>query len=250
MEHGKDYDRLLSTAGYFVECGKYDSACDLYNEIMKDDPLSEEVCFGYIRAITWDFQKKTPSRSHINEIKVLKEKLISCASDDKKDYYETTIDKYLDFSYNLLQSRLEQIDAHMSKLHTKQVAQEQIAKRKYLEERSNKTAKKIISIAALVFFSLIAISSLVFGIVTLISLVRLNGRFYFVLLKDLLVMISLLLTAVTTVVVLASVFSLKKANSEIRRIDADYDKETEQRAQRFSLEYDKYQNEYQELTKE
>ena len=250
MDYNSDYEKLLSTADRFVRDGKYDSAADIYNEIMKEEPLSEDVWFGYIRALTWDFQKRSPSKVHINEISGLKDELLSCAGDDKKDYYESVIGGYLDTSYDLLQSRLEEIDAHMSKQHSKQVALEQISKKKYIEERQNKKTRRIIVIGLLVLFSLVVLCSLIFGTVTLISLVRSNGGFYFVLLKDLLVIISLLLTAVFTVVILASVFSLKKVDREIKQIDADYEKETQERAERFSLEYEKYQNEYQELTKE
>lgn len=243
-------DKLYTAAQSLMNDKKYSSACDVYKEIIKYYPNDYRGYYGYICALSENLTKQDITRAVINDINLVKEKLDKVCSDELRQQYDIQIDTYLNASYDRIQEKLEKLDAEASRMHSEQIAYEQLSKKKYLEAVTRKTARKYITVGLIVIFSITALTSLVFCIVSFVAAIRLNGGFYFKVFTDLAIRISFLLMCIFIVMTVAAIYSFNRVKKEISDLERDYLRDIKQTADNFSREYDLYQTEYQQLIKE
>lgn len=242
----KSVNELLEEASFFEQNGQYGNALRIYREMTVDHPDEINGYIGCLRIQTENFSRENLSRKDITQCREYLEKIREL-SDGEYETFAAAAEKYLNCAYDVVQTKLELLESYGSALRARQIATEQLSKRQYMENHSSKTARKIIIIGLMTIFLLIAIGAFVWGVFTAVAIIHLQGRFSFSFITDLMMLICILLTLIFTVMFIVSVASLKKVGREIDELEKDYSRETKERTEEFSLEYDKFQKEYQEI---
>lgn len=230
--------------------GKYSSAADVYKEIIKYYPDDYSGYYGYICAATENFTKDSILKSEVRNLDKVREKLYEVSDGEHRGEYDKKIRDYLDRQYDKIQSRLENLDAQASRLHSEQVAFEQTSKKEYIDTSDRNTAKRIIAIVLIVLFSLMTLSALTFGIASFIVKIRVHGSFYFKVFTDLAIVISFLLMCIFAALTLAAIYYFIRTDRERIELEKRYSSELNKAADEYSKKSDEYQKEYQEIIKE
>lgn len=245
------YEKLLQTANSFLLEHKYDSAKDIFSEMIIQYPDDPEGWYGYIVAATENFTNVSVSRKFINQLREDENKFLSlCTDDDKKKKTEKQINEYLDIAYDNLQKRLETINANTNKLHYKQIAEEQIAKREYNEKHKKLNTGKIIIITLIGFFALASVVTIAFTVINFILLIKSNLVGDAFTNKLLVNVIWLLLFIISALLLCVCIKENKKISADIDMISTEFEKTNKERSKKFSKEYKRSQKEYEKLSNE
>lgn len=240
-------EKILVTAQSFLDEQKYVSAKDIYSEVTIQYPDRYEGWYGYIKAITENFTKLDISRRFISNVREDKEKMLKLCTDEKiKEQLDSEIEDYLDLAYDELQTRLEVINADAEKLHTKQIAQEQLAKKKYKDSRKKIKRNLFISIALLVLFCVSTILSLMYLVMWYTGMDQNTDAQVPILLG----IVMLLVCFISAILIFFSIRSVVRSRRRLINLKIEYEETQAKISKKYNKEYKNSQLEYDELDKE